>query len=174
MARNARKKNDKKSKKSILKHVKEAEKVSSEAIGKEMDDELERIEKKMEVWQKKNVEPHSMQRFAARILKFIKRTGVITSVDHAIFQHEMGRIHLLEMDMVGSLDRSGDKTNLELARSKANELLHKVFDSGASDRLERSLEGTTWRYGQSYDMDTSVFTSGINNLLNFDCKSWFR
>ena len=164
LAKLARKKNDKKSKRSILKHVKEAEKVTSDAVGSEMDEELVRIEGKIDDWMARNVEQHAMQRFAARFLKFIKKTGVVGAVDHAVFLHEIGRIHLLEMDMVGSLDKTNDKTNLEMARAKANELLHKVFDSGASDRLERSLQGTTWRYPAQEEMDDSVFTPG----------QWFR
>ena len=103
----------------------------------------------VEKWEKKDVEPHALQRFAARLLCAFKRFGIICSVDHAIFQQEMGRIHLLEMDMVGSLNVTNDKTSLEKARQRANELLLKVFDSGANERLERTLQGTTWMYGHN-------------------------
>lgn len=149
LAKQARKKGDKKSSRSILKHVEEARKVDSEAIGDEMEKELSRMEKLMLEWEKKKVEPYALQRFAARILAFVKEQGIICAVDHAVFQQEIGRIHILEMDMVDTLDKTNDKTSLEAARERANQLLLTVFDSGANDRLERSLQGTTWFYGQN-------------------------
>ena len=149
LAKLAAKRNDKKSDRSIREHIKEARKVTSDAVGPEMEKELQRMESKLESWDKKKVELHSMQRFAARLLSKFKEMGIVCAVDHAIFQQEIGRIHLLEMDMVGSLDKTNDKTSLEKARQRANELLHLVFDSGAKERLERTLQGTTWLYGQN-------------------------
>ena len=147
LAKQARKKGDKKSSRSILEHIQEAQKITSDAVGPEMEKELSRIESKLTAWDKKEVEPWALQRFVARILAFIKERGIVGSVDHAIFQQEMGRIHLLEMDMVDTLNKTNDKTSAEAARNRANELLLKVFDSGANERLERTLQGTTWFYG---------------------------
>ena len=166
LAKQAKKKGDRKSNRSIMEHIKEAQKVTSDAVGPEMEKELGRIEAKMLAWEKKDVEKESLQRFAARILAFIKEQGIVCSVDHAIFQQEIGRIHLLEMDMVNTLDRTNDKTSLEAARGKANELLLKVFDSGANDRLERTLQGTTWLYGGENDVTPSTITKG-NSFISF-------
>ena len=155
LAKQAKKKGDKKSKRSILEHVKEAQKVTSDVVGEEIEVELSRIEAKLAEWKKKKVEPFAMQRFAARVLAGLKELKIICSVDHAIFQHEIGRIHLLEMDLVETLDKTNDKTSLEAARNRANELLTKVFDSGASERLERTLQGTTWRYNGNSTLETA-------------------
>ena len=160
LAKQAKKKGDRKSNRSIMEHIKEAQKVTSDAVGPEMEKELRRIESKMLAWEKKEVETEALQRFAARILAFIKEQGIICSVDHAIFQQEIGRIHLLEMDMVNTLNTTNDKTSLEGARNRANELLLKVFDSGANDRLERTLQGTTWLYGGGNDLTPNMMSQG--------------
>lgn len=160
LAKQAKKKGDKKSKRSILEHIKEAQKITSDAVGPEMEKELCRLEAKMENWDKKEVERSSLQRFAARILAFIKERGIICAVDHAIFEQEIGRIHLLEMDMVNTLNKTNDKTSAEAARNRANELLLKVFDSGANERLERTLQGTTWFYGGANELTTDITTEG--------------
>ena len=160
LAKNARKKNDKKSKRSILEHIEEAQKIHSDVIGPEMDRELERVEKKLATWKSKDVEMHSLQRFVARILKKIKDLGIVASVDHAVFQKEMGRIHLLEMDIVDSANGSEDRTDREAARNKADELLHKAFDSGAPEKLQRTLQGTTWLYGQQNASSDSTSVQG--------------
>ena len=167
LAKQAKKKGDKKSSNSILEHVKEARKVTSDVVGNEVEEELTRIESKFVEWKKKGVESHVMQRFAARTLAYVKELKIVCSVDHAIFQQEIGRIHLLEMDMVDTLDRTNDKTDLERARNRANELLTKVFDSGANERLERSLQGTTWFYGQE-----NVSTQ--NNSNQGKINQWIR
>ena len=156
LAKQAKKKGDRKSGRSILKHVKEARKVTSDAVGEEMEKELTRMEKLMKEWEKKKVEPYALQRFAARVLAFVKEQGIICAVDHAVFQQEIGRIHILEMDMVDTLNKTNDKTTLEAARERANQLLLTVFDSAANERLERSLQGTTWFYGGNMDSTTNI------------------
>ena len=140
--------------------------ITSDAVGPEMEKELRRLELKMEAWDKKEVERSSLQRFAARILAFIKERGIVSAVDHAIFEQEIGRIHLLEMDMVNTLNKTNDKTSMEAARNRANELLLKVFDSGANERLERTLQGTTWFYGGENDLTTNATTQGDYKCYN--------
>ena len=174
LARLAKKKGDKKSEKSIEEHVKEAQKVTSDVVGAEIEKELSRLEGKMAEWKAKKVESFAMQRFAARVLVCVKSLGIVCSVDHAIFQKEMGRIHLLEMDMVDTLDRTNDKTNLERARNRANELLTKVFDSGANERLERSLQGTTWFYGQENALTQDNLNQGKTNQYMNNFHRIFR
>ena len=143
LAKLARKKNDKKSKRSILEHVEKAKKVTSEVVGSDIEKELVRLEKKMAIWKKKKVEPQAMQRFVGRVMFSAKSLNIIVACDHAVFLKEMGLISLLELDLRGTLDESGPITP-EVARMKSNRLLSLVIDSDARERIQQTWDGMAW------------------------------
>ena len=84
LAKNAKKKNDKKCRRSILKHVKEAQKITSEKVGQKMEKECQRVEKNLDSWKKDGVEVDALQRYVGRIMKKVKELNVIVSCDHAV------------------------------------------------------------------------------------------
>ena len=143
LAKLAKKKGDKKSEKSILKHVKEAEKVTSEKVGPEMEKELVRIEKNMTKWQKKGVEKEALQRFIGRIMRYSKQSDIFVSCDHAVFLNEMGLISLVEMDLTGTLNETGPVTP-EQARVRSNRLLSLIIDQNVRERIQQTWDGMAW------------------------------
>ena len=145
LAKLARKKGDKKSERSILEHVKEAEKVVSEKVGNKIEKELVRIESRMTEWVEKGVELEAVQRFVGRIMKKTKELNIFVSCDHAVFTKEVGVVRLLEMDLVGTLNESGP-VNFNKMQGRANELFHLAIDTAGAKRLERSWNGTAWCY----------------------------
>ena len=151
LAKNARKKNDKKCQRSILKHVEEARKVTSKKFGSQVEKELQRIEKLIETWKKGGLELDAIQRFVGRILKFVKDLDVIVACDHAVFRREMGLISLLEMDLVSTLNETGPITP-EVARMKANKLLSLVLDSDCRNRIQQTWDGMAWKFRSELDM----------------------
>ena len=80
LAKQARKKGDKKSEKSLMEQKKEAEKITSEKVGSEMESELQRLEKKIKIWKEKGVEKENIQRFAGRVMKLIKELNIIVAL----------------------------------------------------------------------------------------------
>ena len=143
LAKFAKKKGDKKSDKSMQKHIEMAEKIFSEKVGWEMEKELVRIEKKMETWKKKQVEVDAKQRFVGRIMRKAKELDIIVACDHGVYLKEMGLISLLELDLVGTLNETGPITPEE-ARVKANRLLSLVMDSDCRDRIQQTWDGMAW------------------------------
>ena len=74
LAKLARKKNDKKSDRSIREHVKMAEKVESEKVGPNMERELVRIEKKLDDWKKTKEHKISKYKIQVRFFPVAKGT----------------------------------------------------------------------------------------------------
>lgn len=151
LAKNAKKKNDKKCRRSILKHVKEAQKITSEKVGPKMEKECQRVEKNLDSWKKDGVEVDALQRYVGRIMKKVKELNVIVSCDHAVFLREAGLISLLEMDLVGTLDDTGPITP-QLARMKANSLLELVIDSDSRNRIQQTWDGMAWKFRSETDV----------------------
>ena len=149
LAKTAKKKNDKKCKRSILKHVKEAQKVVSENCP-DMEKECKKVEKNLDSWKEKGVETEALQRYVGRIMKKVKELNVIVVCDHAVFLKEVGLISLLEMDLVGTLNDTGPITP-ELAKMKANSLLELVIDTDCRNRIQQSWDGMAWRIRSETD-----------------------
>ena len=143
LAKLARKRNDKKSDKSMQEHIEMAQQVVSEKVGMAMEKEVKSIEKKLEDWKRKKVEIEAIQRFVGRIMRKVKDLNIIVSCDHGVYLKEMGLISLLELDLVGTLNESGPITPEE-ARVKANRLLSLVIDSDCRDRIQQTWDGMAW------------------------------
>ena len=170
LAKQAKKKGDKKSEKSLMDQMKEAEKITSAKVGPEMETELQRLEKKIAAWSKKGVEKDALQRFAGRVMKLIKELGIIVACDHAVFQKEVGLISLLEMDLVATLNESGP-IDLEQARARANALFSLIVDSSVAERIERTWDGMAWRIRSETGLDTVQDAPTVNPSPNLDSSN---
>ena len=179
LAKTAKKKNDKKCKRSILKHVKEAQKVASEKCP-DMEKECKRVEKNLDSWKGKGVEVDALQRYVGRIMKKVKELNVIVVCDHAVFLKEVGLISLLEMDLVGTLNDTGPITP-ELAKMKANSLLELVVDTDCRNRIQQSWDGMAWRVRSEMNIDDKGKLMIYLNLIliyeyrkNHNCGTGFN
>ena len=72
-----------------------------------VEEELQRFEKLVEIWKKNEVEDHVVQRLVARMFRLLRKLNYIPSVDYALFKQEIGYLRLIEMDMAGTLDVTG-------------------------------------------------------------------
>ena len=139
LAKNAAKKGDCKSEKTILELAEEAMRIESEAVGKEMEENLVKFQQLLIKWKENDVEEENIQRFAARFLGQLKTLDILCAVDTAIFKKEIGVIRLLEMDIT-SMDSSMDRPRLN---ERSNQLLSMVVDTDRN-QLDQTREGTAW------------------------------
>ena len=147
-----------------MRREEEALKVSSEVAGPAMNKLLKKIEDQIEEWHLEGVETQAIQRFAARIMNCLRRTGVLVAVDHVIFKQEHEFYHVLE-SAFGHPDIP--LMTRDEIKEKTRDLLRSVISPDLRERFESIDDGFTWRelnssQGQSQQpmsMEESVMPS---------------
>ena len=119
----------------------EAMRLESEAVGKEMEDELTRMDKLLVKWKENDVGEEDIQMFAARYLDKLKKMDILCAVDTAIFKNEIGRVRLLGMDISPMDSQTG--LNRQELKDRSDSLLKLVIDTEKA-RLDQTREGTAW------------------------------
>ena len=142
LAKLAAKKGDEVTSKQAKKLKKRARRADSEKVPN-VEEELRRFEKLVEVWKKNEVEDHVIQRLVARMFRLLRKLNYIPCVDYALFKKEIGYLRLVEMDMAGTLDVSGP-TNRDKIKATAGKLLEQVVDGELAERLQQTWEGNAW------------------------------
>ena len=159
---------DKKSDASVLRHVEEAEKIDSDAIGPIMEREVKRMEDNIMDWHLGGVEDHAVQRFCARIFKKLRSLGFLVSVDHAVFKQELDFINVMEMQ-VGTDDENGDGLSRTEINRRAEKMLHSVIDWGSiNGRLVSDISGQSWQIMDEGDNSTANEEAGAREELLVD------